>query len=144
MANTINSGLANEYKDLKSNTAIANAAFTVFDSDILSYVVYLSQDRFKPNKDEGVTFYYGVVTNIIDNDTTNYDKRDIFRSKIDGVERINNTTTKTNSERQIYIVHIPSLYSILFNDENFETKKENVLRPGPSNNTSKLLFGFAP
>jgi len=110
-----------------SNTAAQNAAVTLYDSDMLSYVVYLTQEKFKPNKDEGVTFYYGVVTNIINNDTNNYDKRDIIHSRIDGIERVNNTTTKDNSERNLYFVHIPALYSILFGSE--QQTEENTLKP---------------
>ena len=110
-----------------SNTAAQNAAVTLYDSDLLSYVVYLTQEKFKPNKDEGVTFYYGVVTNIINNDTTNYDKRDIIHSRIDGIERVNNTTTKDNSERNLYFVHIPALYSILFSSE--QETEENAIKP---------------
>lgn len=110
-----------------SNTAAQNAAVTLYDSDILSYVVYLTQERFKPNKDDGVTFYYGVITNIINSDTANYDKRDILHSRIDGIERLNNTTTKDNSERNLYFVHIPALYSILFDSE--KQVEENILKP---------------
>lgn len=110
-----------------SNTPAQNAAVTLYDSDMLSYVVYLTQEKFKPNKDEGVTFYYGVITNIINNDTTNYDKRDIIHSRIDGIERVNNTTTKDNSERNLYFVHIPALYSVLFDSE--QQTEENTLKP---------------
>jgi hypothetical protein len=126
MADTKSTAIAGSQNNLVSNTAAQNAAFTLYDGDLLSYVIYLTQEKFKPNKDEGVTFYYGVVTNIIDSDTANYDKRDILHSRIDGIERVNNTTTKDNSTRNLYFVHIPSLYSILFDTENKGT--ENVLR----------------
>ena len=117
MAQSAKSATSTAQINRVSNTPAQNAAVTLYDSDILSYVVYLTQEKFKPNKDEGVTFYYGVVTNIINNDTTNYDKRDIIHSRIDGIERVNNTTTKDNSERNLYFVHIPALYSILFDSE---------------------------
>lgn len=127
MAQSAKSATSTAQINRVSNTPAQNAAVTLYDSDMLSYVVYLTQEKFKPNKDEGVTFYYGVITNIINNDTTNYDKRDIIHSRIDGIERVNNTTTKDNSERNLYFVHIPALYSILFDSE--QEVEENAIKP---------------
>lgn len=106
-------------------TVLEHASQTVYQDDLLSYVVYLTQEKFKPNKDEGVTFYYGMITNIIDGDNTTYDKRDIFYSRVDGIERINNTSTKDQSTRKIYFVHIPALYSVLFSNE-LSVEKKNL------------------
>jgi hypothetical protein len=121
---TPNAALNTNVANRQSTAAQEQAVQTVYQDDLLSYVVYLAQEKFKPNKDEGVTFYYGVITNIIDEETKTYDKRDIFYSKMDGVERINNTTTKDNSKRKIFLVHIPALFSILFSGELANDKKD--------------------
>jgi hypothetical protein len=109
---------------IRNNTAQQRIAETSFQDDLLSYVIYLTQEQLKPNTENGVTFYYGIVTNIITDSTKNYDRRDIFYSRVDGIERANNTTTKYSSIRNIYCVHIPALHSILFGHETFKEKSE--------------------
>lgn len=103
-------------------------AETAFQDNLLSYVIFLTQESLKTNTQNGVTFYYGIVTNIITDQTSNYDRRDIFYSRIDGIERANNTTTKYQGTRSIYFVHIPALHSTLFGYENF-TASTNTLKP---------------
>lgn len=95
---------------------------TSHQDHLLSYVIYLTKEKFKPNRDETTNFYYGIVTNIATEKTDGYDKRDIFYSKTDGLERINNATTKYQSQRNIYFVHIPVLHSILFSNESYASK----------------------
>ena len=117
------------------STEATKIAETSFQDNLLSYVIFLTQDKFKPNKDADKTFYYGVVTNIITSKTENYDIRDIMRSPIDSAERVNLNTTKDNSERRVFFVHIPALHSILFNSEIPLNKNKDIL-------TSEDLYKF--
>lgn len=106
-----------------------NQSVINYDQSISNYVVYLTQDKFKPNKDNGVTFYYGIVTNIVDKNTQNSDIRDIFNIRSDQIERKNLTSTKYNSERVTFYVHIPALHSIIFSSEIPLKKDKNRITP---------------
>lgn len=113
------------------NTTPQAQAYTNFDQDLSNYILYLAQDRFKPNKDNGITFYYGIITNIINRDTQNCDIRDIFNLRADQIERKNPTTSKYNSSNRnnTYLVHIPSLHSILFDSEVPLNKEKKEITP---------------
>ncbi len=113
------------------NTTPQTQAYTNFDQDLSNYILYLAQDRFKPNKDNGITFYYGIITNIINRDTQNCDIRDIFNLRADQIERKNPTTIKFNSSdrNNTYLVHIPSLHSILFDSEVPLNKEKKEITP---------------
>lgn len=108
------------------NADALRAAETAYQDSLISYVIYLTKKQLEPDKDKGVSFYYGVITNIITDDTPNYDRRDIFHSYIDRAERTNYTTVKPNTSRTIYFVHIPALHSIFFNNENFASEKKEL------------------
>ena len=122
MAATLDTKIPNP----QSNNDQQKIAETSFQDSPLTYVISLIRDRYKPNTDNGITFYYGIVTNIVTDKTQNYDRRDIFYSRIDGIERSNNTTTKYQSNRKIYFVHIPALHSIMFNYEKFDKSKTSL------------------
>jgi hypothetical protein len=68
------------------------------------------RNTINPDIDQGKTYYVGRILDIIENDDSLLDNRDIFYSPSDNYERVVRATNsnKYNEGRKVLIVHVPS------------------------------------
>lgn len=109
-----------------SNTKAKVAERLAFDpflpqQDLINEFI---RNTITPDNDIGQTYYLGKVIDIIDTNNSEIDIRDIFYSPSDNYQRATKATTekKTNTNRKMLLVHIPSF---LTNASNTTSKKLN-------------------